>query len=511
MTPMAPRSRRISFRTRLGGLTAAAVLVTVALASLASYYAVRHQLLSQVDSTLQNELTSLSPDGQFDPNLAAHMLHRYNSSVGQVNGQDGSIVYSPPGQTPLPFSSSEAALATGAQRIEYRTVRVDGQPYRVIEVGGTGSNAGLPVVIQIAQPLTDLQHTLRDLRLILWLVAVGGAALAVVLGYVIGRTTMRPIARLTSAAEHVAATQDLAATIEEQGDDELARLARSFNSMLKALAASRAQQVKLISDAGHELRTPLTSLRTNIEVLMRMPDLPAADRDELVADVNAQLTEMTTLIGDVVDLARADEQQSDAIEVRFDPIVQNALDRARRRAPAVTIEANITPGSIRAHPALLERAILNVIDNAVKWSPPGAVVFVSLSRPGPWVLDVRDQGPGIAPNDLPHVFDRFYRSASARALPGSGLGLSIVRQVIGDHGGTVSASSPPGGGTLVHIELPTVAETEPERPPSPPPPPSAGAPTGPWSRPARLREPDEERAHAEESQTPAHSQTAAPE
>jgi len=202
-------------------------------------------------------------------------------------------------------------------------------------------------------------------------------------------------------------------------------------------------------------------------VLMRMPDLPARDRAELVADVHAQLEEITTLIGDVVDLAREEETQSEPIEVRLDTIVARAVERARRRAPGLVFHVSLTPGSVRAQPALLERAVLNVVDNAAKWSPPAGVVTVVLARGPVWTLDVHDQGPGIAPADLPHVFDRFYRAASARSMPGSGLGLAIVRQVLDHHGGTVTASCPPSGGTLIHIELPIVAEAEPEPYPLP--------------------------------------------
>ena len=194
--------------------------------------------------------------------------------------------------------------------------------YRLLTVGADVTENGAPpssAAVQIAVPLTDIQHSLADLRLILWLVTFAGIAVGVALGYVIGRDTIRPVERLTAAAEHVAATQDLDSTIDDRGEDELARLARSFNSMLRALAASRQQQAQLISDAGHELRTPLTSLRTNIEVLLRVRDLPEEDRAELLADVHAQLEEMTTLVGDVVELAREDESQAEPIEVRFDP------------------------------------------------------------------------------------------------------------------------------------------------------------------------------------------------
>jgi len=269
---------------------------------------------------------------------------------------------------------------------------------------------------------------------------------------------MRPVERLSTAAEHVAATQDLEATIEVSGDDELSRLAVSFNAMLAALAGSRRQQARLVSDAGHELRTPLTSLRTNIEVLMRVRDLPEQDRTELLADVTAQLEELTTLIEDLVDLARVDEQAREPEEVRLDVVVERALERARRRAPSLVFDAQVGDAMVRGQPTLLERAVLNVLDNAAKWSPPGAHVELAVVREGPsWRVSVRDHGPGISPEDLPRVFDRFYRAASARALPGSGLGLAIVNQVIRSHNGWVEVWTPPDGGTLVTLTIPALA------------------------------------------------------
>jgi two-component system sensor histidine kinase MprB len=362
---------------------------------------------------------------------------------------------------------SDLAVAASGQGAGpyFRNISLGGRTYRLVTVGANVvSPTGGTAAIQIAAPLTDIEHSLADLRLILWLVTVGGMAVGVGLGYIIGRDTIRPVERLTAAAEHVAATQDLVSTIDERGEDELARLGRSFNSMLRALAASRQQQAQLISDAGHELRTPLTSLRTNIEVLLRVKDLPDEDRAELLGDVQAQLEEMTTLVGDVVELAREEEAQSEPIEVRFDPIVERAVERARRRAASVEFDVQLMPGSVVAHPALLERAVLNVLDNAAKWSPPGGTVRVRLDRGEWWTLEVLDQGPGIADADLPHVFERFYRADTARALPGSGLGLAIVQQVVTSHGGRVAALSPPDGGTLIRIQLPTVVENEPDSP-----------------------------------------------
>lgn len=451
----------MSFRARLGTFIALAVGLTVALAAGASYLVVRHQLYAQLDSSLRS---SVSVGGDINLRLEGPILEHSGGGFIQVISPRGGVYYNSytveiPGAVPLQPTAAQMNIALntgGAYRID--TVNYENQPYRVITA--TGNYQGLPAAIQIGRSLVPIDHTLSTIGLILWFVSLGGIAVAVGLGYLIGRETIRPVARLTEATEYVAATQDLSSTIEVRGDDELGRLARSFNAMLVALAATREQQAQLISDAGHELRTPLTSLRTNIEVLMRNPALSGADRSELYGDVEAQLEELTNLIGDLVDLARHEERQPEAIEVRLDSIVSSAIERARRRAPNVTFESHLTPGAVRAQPALLERAVLNVLDNAVKWSPPGSTVEIWLQRGAIWTLDVHDHGPGIAPEDLPHVFDRFYRAASARSLPGSGLGLAIVKQVVTNHGGTVSAAVPPEGGTVIHIELPIVAEDE---------------------------------------------------
>jgi two-component system sensor histidine kinase MprB len=304
-------------------------------------------------------------------------------------------------------------------------------------------------------------HTLKELRFALFMLALGGIAVAVGLGYGVALATIRPVERLTAAAEHVAATEDLDAAIDDEGNDEVSRLAQAFNAMLAALRSSRQQQAQLVSDAGHELRTPLTSLRTNIEVLVKVPDLPSDDRSGLLADVQSQVEELTTLVGDLVELGRHDENESERTEVGLHLIVERALDRARRRDIGMRFIVELEAGSVLAQPVLLERAVLNVLDNAVKFSPPGGPIEVTLRRSDHWVLDIGDHGRGISPEDLPKVFDRFYRAAAARSLPGSGLGLAIVAQVITDIGGRLSALRRSEGGTLIRIELPIVAEIEP--------------------------------------------------
>ncbi len=492
----------LSFRARLGRMIAMAVGLTVALASLAAFYTTRHELFSQVDSALVSDLNSaqvVAPRSDGVPRIeiqAISNIVRLNGGFLQVITSKGQVLSNNltdiNGAAPLQPTPAQRALTSQGQTYRFDTMGYNGQPYRVITEGGLVASSldpainGQPVALQIARPLSEVDHTLSTMALILWLVAAGGIAVAVGVGFILVRTMLRPVEKLTAAAEHVAATQDLSARIEAQGDDELARLARSFNAMLTALAASREQQAQLISDAGHELRTPLTSLRTNFEVLMRVRDLPADDRAELVSDVEAQLEELTNLIGDLVDLARHEEKQADPIEVRLDSIVSGAVERARRRAPGLTFDVHLTAGMVKASPALLERAVLNVLDNAAKWSPPGGTVEVWLQRGARWALDIHDHGPGIALADLPHVFDRFYRAETARSLPGSGLGLAIVQQVVHNHGGTVAVSVATEGGTLVHIELPIVTEEEADEPTTsdgnpyldasatPPPPPSPG-------------------------------------
>lgn len=456
--------RHSTLRARLSTLTAAAVGLAVAIAALVSYFVVSRQLYQQVDNQLNSDITLAAtggrgPGGGFDADRASNVLRAGGDFLQVISPTR--VVYPP--ATVLPLNAGDQAIATAPSPVEVtRTRVVNGVPYRVTTLGGTLHlvSTGEPVAIQVAHPLTDIIHTLRELRLVLFLVGLGGVVVAIVMGSLVALATIRPITRLTSAAEHVAATQDLDATIEDDSDDELGRLAQAFNAMLAALRSSRQQQAQLVSDAGHELRTPLTSLRTNIEVLLRVQDLPQADRDELLGDVRGQLEELTTLIGDIVELARQDETQPEPTEVRLDAVVEHAIERARRRAFGVSFDVALDRGSVRAQPALLERAVLNVLDNAAKWSPPGGTVTVRLHREGHWILEVRDQGPGIAPDDLPRVFDRFYRAETARSLPGSGLGLAIVAQVVGSHGGRVAALAPPGGGTLVRIELPTVTETE---------------------------------------------------
>ena len=309
-------------------------------------------------------------------------------------------------------------------------------------------NPGL--ALQIARPLEEVDAALDRIKTLLILIAAVGIALAAGLGLVVSKALLAPVQRLTRTAEEVSETRDLSRRIDASGSDELSRLAATFNTMLGALEDSARAQRQLVSDASHELRTPLTSLRTNIEVLAKEEALPPGEREQLLRDVTEQLTEMTALIAELVELARGDEVPAEPEDVRLDLVTAGAIERTRRNRPGVSFTPDLEETMIRGVPSTIERAISNLLDNAAKWSPPGGEIEVTV-RDGDVV--VRDHGPGIDADDLPFVFDRFYRAPSARGLPGSGLGLAIVRQVAEAHGGTVTAEPADGGGTVMRLSL----------------------------------------------------------
>jgi two-component system sensor histidine kinase MprB len=304
--------------------------------------------------------------------------------------------------------------------------------------------------VQVVRPLTEVDHTLGQIKN--WLILIGGIGIgiAAALGLLVSRAALAPVRRLTAATENVTETGDLTQRIDATGRDELTRLAASFNAMLAALEDSTRAQRQLVADASHELRTPLTSLRTNIEVLASERELPPGERERLLKDVIEQLGEMTTLISELIDLARGAQHTAEPEEVRLDLVASGAVERARRDRPSVDFVTDLHESVVHGVPSTIERALANLLDNAAKWSPSGGDVEVGVHA---GTVTVRDHGPGIADEDLPYVFDRFYRARAARGLPGSGLGLAIVRQVAKAHGGTVVAEHADGGGTRVVLRL----------------------------------------------------------
>jgi two-component system, OmpR family, sensor histidine kinase MprB len=372
----------------------------------------------------------------------------------QLSSPNGPIVHSGKLGPLLPVTVKAQAVAAGTHPAFYSNATVDGTPVRVFT-----EQAGNDAVWQAALPLTDLNSTLSHLRLVLALVCLGGIALAGALGLIVSRAALVPVRRLTGAAEEVTRTQDLGHRIEDSEGDELGRLAGSFNTMLAALEDARLAQRQLVSDASHELRTPLTSVRANLDALAD-ERLAPSERARVVAAVQAQLAELTVLVSDLVDLSKGEVAPVEVEDVRFDLAASSAVERAGLHAPACRFSLEVEPCLVRASPARLDRAIANLLDNACRWNPPGGPPIEVRLRNG--ALQVRDHGPGIATEDLPHVFDRFYRAAVARALPGSGLGLAIVRQVADMHGGSVRAENDPGGGACLTLTLPALAMSESE-------------------------------------------------
>jgi two-component system sensor histidine kinase MprB len=377
----------------------------------------------------------------------------------------------------VPRASDNAIARRGSgSSLSDRTV--DGTRLRVLTLG-TGARGA----VMVARPLTEVDNELSGLLLLLAVIGAAGIALAVLLGTLVARTALAPIARFTRRTETLSGSLDLSERLEVRGRDELARLAQSFNATLDALERSVAAQRHLIADAGHELRTPIASLRANIQVLQEAERLPPHELESLRADVVAELDELTALVGDVVELARAGDgaggggpggggagggqsggggggeaQGASLDDVRLDEIVEHALQRARRRGD-VRFAAQLEPTLLRGNAQRIDRAVSNLLDNARKFSPPGGLVEVALED---GELSVRDHGPGFAESDLPFVFDRFYRSDAARGLPGSGLGLAIVRQSALAGGGYVKAANAPGGGALLRVSFgPPVSYTAP--------------------------------------------------
>ncbi|MGW5735333.1 MULTISPECIES: sensor histidine kinase [Streptomyces] len=463
MRGLVRRFRALPLRSRLAMLVATAVALAVAAAAVVCWFVVRTALINSLDEALStnrvpDQLVLSLIDGNGQCRRASVISNQENgpnlfkSTVQVVDRKGNSCVIS--GKQSIEVSPDDVGVAdrTVTQTIHTATAS-NGAKYRVL----TYPLDGQPLAVSVARPLSEVDDTLGNLVLVLILVAGIGVIGAGAAGLWVARTGLRPVDELTAAVEHVARTEDLNLRIPAEGDDEIARLSRSFNSMTASLASSRDLQQQLIADAGHELRTPLTSLRTNIELLARSEEtgraIPPDDRKALLASVTAQMTELASLIGDLQELSRTDSGPgSGKVQViALHDIVETALERARLRGPELTFTADLAPWFVRADPPALERAIVNVLDNAVKFGPAGSAVEVALKD---GALTVRDHGPGIPADELPHVFDRFWRSPSARSLPGSGLGLSIVARTVHQAGGEVALRPADGGGTVATIRLP---------------------------------------------------------
>ena len=438
---------RRSLASRVTVLTTLAVGFAVSVVAFAAYATVRTQTVGALDESLRARAYAAAKTNTLNA-LAQQSVPSWSLvRISFVDATDDPVKVYKAGENAISIGDREVAVARGQADGSARTVYAQGERWRVVAVP-----AGDGQALVLAQSLQPTDRMLDRLGLVMLLFGVAGMIIAGLAGWAVARNGLRPVRRLTASVEDIARTQRLD-PIPIEGSDEVARLAQSFNEMLHALSASQHRQRQLVADAGHELRTPLTSLRTNLDLLVQADassGLSQESRTELLDDVRAQIGEMTTLIGDLVELAR-DEPVSPTVEpVELTAVLGQAVARVRRRAD-VEFDVHVSPWWVTGDADALERAITNLLDNAAKWSPERGVVTVTLDH---GTLMVADEGPGISAEDLPHVFERFYRSAESRGMPGSGLGLSIVRSIAERHGGDVRAGSAPSGGAAFWLTIP---------------------------------------------------------
>ena len=458
----------MTLRARLAvGLAVLAGISVVAVAVI-SYVATDDRLHANIDDELSSYATRLrDPDGNVArmlcDSLSGHGPFQGGGPLEEFGGLLGGLprgavqcvdahgaVTGWTGSVNLPVHRSPALTASSTSTAplpvsQPTTEVVHGDAYRVVTVAQPGGGE-----IRIALGLGDTNHVLGSLRDLSIGVGIAVIALAAAAGWLIARRVTRPVLRLTDAAEAVGATGQLRVDVPAGGRDEVGRLARAFRSMLDALNRSRTQQQRLVQDAGHELRTPLTSLRANIDTLRRHPELAGGPRAQLLADLDGELRELSSLVDELVALAVDRYDDESPQRVRLDELATRAAARAERRSGR-PITVDVEPVSVEGRPGQLQRAIANLLDNAAKFSPDGSPIDLTVRARR---LTVRDRGPGITAADLPRVFDRFYRAVDVRSLPGSGLGLAIVREAVEAAGGRVEASNHPDGGAVFTVELP---------------------------------------------------------
>jgi two-component system sensor histidine kinase MprB len=475
---------RLSLHARVTLLAAVAVGLAVAFVSLSAYFTVRQQMYRNLDHSLVDRAGSAAKSPVLtNPsvimNITPETLGLSDIRIGLLTANRqvfaGPSNYAPPwgpAELQVAQTQGEPSVRTFGSRQgpHYRVVAVPAQVCPVpVSPGVPCPEDKQPAALVVAQSLAPIDRTLHNLGIVLWAVGLLGVIGAALAGNAIAQNGLRPLAGLTREAERIARTEDLR-PIPVTGSDEISRLAQAFNAMLAALARSQDRQRRLVGDAGHELRTPLTSIRTNLDLLAqadKQGGLAAEDRQQLLDDVRAQMDELTTLIGDLTELARDTPQVPNAELIELSNVVEDAVIKVRRRAPGIEWDVQLTPFPVWGDERLLGRAVTNLLDNAAKYSSPddpalaragrrtvGGSVTVRLLD---GVLTVTDSGPGIAEADLPHVFERFYRSSEARSRPGSGLGLAIVKHAAEQHGGMIYARNAPPAGAEFTLWLPHAA------------------------------------------------------
>ena len=438
----------MSFRLRLTLLASAAVAVAIVGTSFAVYYTDRAQLVDQVDNELRASLRLPALQGVVKNRTVGPAFWSKNLYAARSTKAQELLT-----QIVLPGSLKAVKVAIAARG---HAVSLSGTPhFSNTVVGGVHSRvltlSNQLANVRVTTSLVDVDRNLSRLKWLLVFISIGGAGVAAILGLLVSNRALAPLRRLTTTTERIVDTGDLSKRTGLRGRDEISRLSLRLDELLSSLESSLAAQRQLVADASHELRTPITTLRANVELLADPQALGDAERTELLRDVREELEAMTTLVGELVELARGEELDASQAELRLDEVVRGVVERAARRWPGVEFRTQLERCTVLGVPQRVERAVSNLLDNAGKWSPEhGAVVDVAV-RGG--VVEVRDHGPGIDEEDAPLVFNRFYRSAAARALPGAGLGLAIVKQIADAHGGSVRAENAPDGGAVVRLRL----------------------------------------------------------
>lgn len=470
----------MSLRLRIALASALAVVVAFAIGGVVTYEAARRSLYAEVDDSLRaaairearaaarpdplGAATAATAEAQLaDEDDGRRDGDRDRDDArpfgGPLNGRfggpgifaelidgSGTIVRLPAGEDPLPPADEAAAIAARGRGSYFQTIRYEGEPIRVLVVGLRPDLA-----LQVGRSVEDVEDSLERLQRLLLLAGIGGAILAVALGWLVADRGLVPLRRLAGDVDDAAQARDVTRRLPERGGAESARLAAAVNDLLAGLDEARRAQDQLVADAAHELRTPLTALRTDLETLGDPSiDLSDDDRRQIAAALGREINDVTRMLTGIVDLARGARPVERAVDLHLDDLVADVVARARSRRPEAVIELDAEPAPMTGDPARLERAIANLVENALLHGASPVQVRV---RPGVVVVD--DAGPGIAPDQREAMFERFRRGVGVQDRPGSGLGLAIVRQDIAAHGGDVEIGEAPGGGGRITVRLPT--------------------------------------------------------
>jgi two-component system sensor histidine kinase MprB len=449
----------VTLRWRIALILAVVALGVGAFAAIASYVRTESQLKSSIDDTLKSAAAAVNVSGPdqggrgrgdrdgFGPGggPGCPVAGAFQTaSAAQLVSPSGAVTACIAGGPALPVTDEDRALRSG--HVELRTIEIDGQSYRLLSTpwhdGGT---------LQIARSLAESDGVLSRLRLQLAAVVGIATAVAAALGWAVATRLVRPIVRLRDTTHQIATTLDLSTPIDVKAPGEVGSLASSFSTMVAEVGRSQDQQRRLVSDASHEMRTPLTSLRSNVELLRQIELLPPDERREVIGDVLDDVDELSALLGELVELASDLAAAEPEEPVRLGDLARAVAARTQRRTDREVTVDDTAAVEVVGRPRQLERAISNLVDNAVKYSAPATPIDIVVNGTR---VTVGDRGRGISADDMERIFDRFYRAVDVRTQPGSGLGLSIVDEIVRSHGGSVFARSRAGGGAEVGFTLP---------------------------------------------------------